>query len=118
MPPDDSALNGKKNLIQPAFGITSLNDLMETLLRKRFRKRRLAILPLRLTHSISIGVEVYALAIVQHKSTPIFLNATTNRPLVAGRNGSVMTLVRISLQSRSNDITHTEALVSTFPKTM
>ncbi|CCI43281.1 unnamed protein product [Albugo candida] len=73
----------KKNLIQPAFGITSLNDLMETLLRKRFRKRRLAILPLRLTHSISIGVEVYALAIVQHKSTPIFLNATTNRPLVA-----------------------------------
>nr|CCA20428.1 ATPdependent DNA helicase 2 subunit putative [Albugo laibachii Nc14] len=71
----------KSNIIQSAFGITSLNDLMETLLRKRFRKRRLAILPLRLTATISIGVELYALAIVQHKSTPIFLNASTNKPL-------------------------------------
>lgn len=66
---------------QPAFPITSLDDLMETSLRKRFRKRRLTSFPLYLTKTVSIGVELYALKVIQRKSTPLQLDASTNVPL-------------------------------------
>jgi ATP-dependent DNA helicase 2 subunit 1 len=68
-------------LLQPAFPVASLDDLMETSLRKRFRKRRLSTFPLQITKEVSIGVELYALAVAQRKSYPIYLDAPTNTPL-------------------------------------
>ena len=68
-------------LFQPAFTVSSLDDLAETSLRKRFRKRRLTTFPLHIAKDVSIGVELYALAVIQRKSNPISLDAATNTPL-------------------------------------
>ncbi|TMW66490.1 hypothetical protein Poli38472_004255 [Pythium oligandrum] len=68
-------------LLQPAFPVSSLEDLMEGSLRKRFRKRRLTTFPLHITKDVSIGVELYALAVVQRKTYPVSLDASTNTPL-------------------------------------
>jgi ATP-dependent DNA helicase 2 subunit 1 len=67
--------------IQPAFPISSLDDMMEGSLRKRFRKRRLTTIPLHITKDVSIGVELYALTIKQRKSYAVALEASTNAPL-------------------------------------
>lgn len=69
------------SVLQPAFSIGSLDDMMEGSLRKRFRKRRLTTLPLHITKDVSIGVEMYALTIKQRKSYPVALDATSNAPL-------------------------------------
>ncbi|DBA04673.1 TPA: hypothetical protein N0F65_012256 [Lagenidium giganteum] len=69
--------------MQPAFPVSSLNDLMEGSLRKRFRKRRLTTFPLHITKEVSLGVELYALAVVQRKSAPVALDQKTNAPLKA-----------------------------------
>lgn len=66
---------------QPAFPVDSLGDLMEGSLRKHFRKRRLTSFPLHITKDVSIGVELYTLAVVQRKSPPVALDASTNTPL-------------------------------------
>ncbi|ETM36562.1 hypothetical protein, variant 1 [Phytophthora nicotianae] len=66
---------------QPAFPVSSLDDLMDGSLRKRFRKRRLTTFPLHITKGVSIGVELYALVVVQRKNTPVALDASTNTPL-------------------------------------
>ncbi|EGZ26474.1 hypothetical protein PHYSODRAFT_484094 [Phytophthora sojae] len=66
---------------QPAFPVGSLDDLMDGSLRKRFRKRRLTAFPLHITKGVSIGVELYALVVVQRKNTPVALDASTNTPL-------------------------------------
>lgn len=66
---------------QSAFHVTTLAELAEGSLRKRFRKRRLTTLPLHFTKDVSIGVELYALAVVQRKSPPVALDAMTNAPL-------------------------------------
>lgn len=66
---------------QSAFPVTSLEDLSEGSLRKRFRKRRLTTFPLHITKDVSIGVELYALAVVQKKNPPVALDATSNTPL-------------------------------------
>ncbi|KAL3662452.1 hypothetical protein V7S43_012310 [Phytophthora oleae] len=66
---------------QPAFPVGSLDDLMDGSLRKRFRKRRLTTIPLHITKGVSIGVELYALIVVQRKNTPVALDASTNTPL-------------------------------------
>ncbi|KAG7388283.1 X-ray repair cross-complementing protein 6 [Phytophthora pseudosyringae] len=66
---------------QPAFPVGSLDDLMDGSLRKRFRKRRLTAFPLHVTKGVSIGVELYALVVVQRKNTPVALDASTNTPL-------------------------------------
>ncbi|GAB9463970.1 Atp-dependent dna helicase 2 subunit [Globisporangium polare] len=85
--PDDAddepvvAADGSVIQYQPAFSVDSLEDLMEGSLRKRFRKRRLTSFPLHITKDVSIGVELYALAVVQKKSSPVALDATTNMPL-------------------------------------
>uniref|UniRef100_A0AAV1U322 SAP domain-containing protein n=1 Tax=Peronospora matthiolae TaxID=2874970 RepID=A0AAV1U322_9STRA len=70
-----------ETLFQPAFPVNSLDDLMNGSLRKRFRKRRLTTFPLSVTKAVSIGVELYALVIVQRKNTPVALDASTNLPL-------------------------------------
>ncbi|GLD98746.1 hypothetical protein PINS_up007464 [Pythium insidiosum] len=67
--------------LQPAFPVTSLDELMESSLRKRFRKRRLAAFPLHVTADVSIGVELYAMAVYQRKAPPVALDASTNAPL-------------------------------------
>lgn len=54
---------------------------MEGSLRKRFRKRRLTTFPLKITNEVSIGVELYPLAVAQKKNSPVALDATTNTPL-------------------------------------
>lgn len=67
--------------MQPAFPVESADDLMEGSLRKRFRKRRLTTFPLKITNEVSIGVELYPLAVAQKKNSPVALDATTNTPL-------------------------------------
>lgn len=71
----------KDAFYQSAFSISSLDDMMEGTLRKRFRKRRLTTLPLHITKDVSIGVELYALIVKQRKSPPVALDASTNVPL-------------------------------------
>lgn len=75
------AADGSVIQYQPAFPVDSLDDLMEGSLRKRFRKRRLTSFPLHITKDVSIGVELYTLAVVQRKSPPVALDASTNMPL-------------------------------------
>ncbi|KAJ0408746.1 hypothetical protein P43SY_001970 [Pythium insidiosum] len=67
--------------LQPAFPVTSLDELMESSLRKRFHKRRLTTFPLHVTKDVSIGVELYATTVLQRKSVPVALDASTNAPL-------------------------------------
>ncbi|RMX66668.1 hypothetical protein DD238_006606 [Peronospora effusa] len=77
---DEEAIENEA-YFQPAFPVGSLDDLMDGSLRKRFRKRRLTTIPLHITKGVSIGVELYALVIVQRKNTPVALDASTNTPL-------------------------------------
>ncbi|CAI5705547.1 unnamed protein product [Peronospora effusa] len=74
---DEEAIENEA-YFQPAFPVGSLDDLMDGSLRKRFRKRRLTTIPLHITKGVSIGVELYALVIVQRKNTPVALDASTN----------------------------------------
>lgn len=75
------AADGSVIPCQPAFPVDSLEDLTEGSLRKRFRKHRLTSFPLHITKDVLIGVELYALAVVQKKSPPVALDASTNTPL-------------------------------------
>lgn len=77
---DEEAVENEASF-QPAFPVDSLDDLMDGSLRKRFRKRRLTTFPLHITKGVSIGVELYALVVVQCKNTPVALDASTNTPL-------------------------------------
>ncbi|GMF65339.1 unnamed protein product [Phytophthora lilii] len=78
---DEDEEVGNELTLQPAFPVASLDDLMDGSLRKRFRKRRLTTFPLHITKGVSIGVELYALVVVQRKNTPVALDASTNIPL-------------------------------------
>lgn len=78
---DGDEVTENEAFLQPAFPVESLDDLMDISLRKRFRKRRLTTLALSITNAVSIGVELYALVIVQRKNTPVALDASTNVPL-------------------------------------
>ncbi|KAG6582791.1 putative ATP-dependent DNA helicase 2 subunit [Phytophthora cinnamomi] len=77
---DEEAV-GNEATYQPAFPVGSLDDLMDGSLRKRFRKRRLTTFSLHVTKGVSIGVELYAMVVVQRKNTPVALDASTNTPL-------------------------------------
>ncbi|KAF1786597.1 Ku70, bridge and pillars domain [Phytophthora cactorum] len=78
---EDEEMVDNEASFQPAFPVSSLDDLMDGSLRKRFRKRRLTTFPLHITKGVSIGVELYALVVVQRKNTPVALDASTNTPL-------------------------------------
>uniref|UniRef100_K3WYY1 Ku domain-containing protein n=1 Tax=Globisporangium ultimum (strain ATCC 200006 / CBS 805.95 / DAOM BR144) TaxID=431595 RepID=K3WYY1_GLOUD len=81
---DDEPIVGADGVVvqyQPAFPVDSLEDMMEGSLRKRFRKRRLATLALHVTKDVSVGVELYALVVVQKKAPAVKLSASTNTPL-------------------------------------
>ncbi|EEY59535.1 ATP-dependent DNA helicase 2 subunit, putative [Phytophthora infestans T30-4] len=78
---ENEEIVGNEAFFQPAFPVGSLDDLMDGSLRKRFRKRRLTTFPLHITKGVSIGVELYALVVVQRKNTPVALDASTNTPL-------------------------------------
>lgn len=78
---ENELLENINTLMQPAFSISSLQDLFETSLRKRFRKRRLTTFPFSITKQVAIGVELYALKVIQKKTYPISLEASTNLPL-------------------------------------
>ncbi|GMF53034.1 unnamed protein product [Phytophthora fragariaefolia] len=80
MAEDDEGFENEASY-QPAFPVGSLDELMDGSLRKRFRKRRLTTFPLHITKGVSIGVELYALVVVQRKNTPMALDASTNTPL-------------------------------------
>ncbi|KAF1315995.1 Atp-dependent dna helicase 2 subunit, partial [Globisporangium splendens] len=78
---DDELIVGADGTVaqyQPAFPVDSLEDMMEGSLRKRFRKRRLATLALHVTKDVSVGVELYALVVVQKKTPAVKLSASTN----------------------------------------
>lgn len=78
---DDEDMSDKKESFQPAFPVSSLNDLMDGSLRKRFRKRRLTTFSMHITKGVSIGVELYAMVVIQRKNVPVALDASTNIPL-------------------------------------
>ncbi|CEG40410.1 atp-dependent dna helicase 2 [Plasmopara halstedii] len=83
----DFAANDRDSIVdndvslQPAFPVSSLDDLIDGSFRKRFRKRRLTTFCFHITKGVSIGVELYALVVVQRKNTPLALDAITNAPL-------------------------------------
>lgn len=78
---EEDDVESPDSFAQPAFPISSLDDMTEGSLRKRFRKRRLTTIPFHMTKDVSIGVELYALTIKQRKSYAVALDASTNAPL-------------------------------------